>query len=209
MGKNRDYILSVLYSFANRPYITQSLSSSRKPLLIHISDTPGFVYPFIYRLVEKLEPEILVHTGDMIDDLKLEIRPALVKEYAPKLEKIIRRLEKLPVKQIYMIPGNHDNMEVMKKLSERSEILPEKSRIEAEGISFFLSHEYFNMKTGSDFYLFGHSLPAMGRINERSVRLNGIPYINIISLSTKNTYTLKYPPGTDSARTQLLTGIGL
>ena len=209
MGINRDSILTILYSLINRPFIPQSLIKNKSPLLIHISDTPGFTYPFIYRLIEKLEPEILIHTGDMIDDLKLEIRPALVKEYSPKLEKIIRRLEKLPVKKIFIIPGNHDNIKIVKEISRRCEILPEKSRIEADGLSFFLSHEYYNIKTDTDFYLFGHSLPAAGEINERTVKLNGIPFINIISLSTKKTYTLKYPPGTDSARTQLLPGIGL
>ena len=209
MGIQKDSFMTMLCSLVNRPYISQDLRDVKKPVLLHISDTPGFVYPFIFRLIEKLEPEILVHTGDMLDDLKLEIRPALVKEYYPKIKKLLVKLENLPLKNIYIIPGNHDSSGVLQDLSQKCEILPEKSRIEAEGVSFFLSHEYYNIKTGTDFYLFGHSLPEMGRIHEKTVRLNGIPYINIISLSSKNTYTLKYPPGTDSARTQLLPGIGL
>ncbi len=209
MGAKRDSIMTMIYSLFNRPYITQSLKDIRKPLLLHISDTPGFIYPFIFRLIDNLKPEILIHTGDIIDDLKLEIRPMLIKEYSHKARKIIARLEKLPVKEIYLIPGNHDDEEIIKTCSKRIKILPEKTCINAGDLSFFLTHEYLSRKTDTDFYLFGHSLPELGRVNDRTVRLNGIPYINIISLSTKNTYTLRYPPGTDSARTQLLPGIGL
>ena len=209
MDNQRESLKTMLYSLVNRPYIPQSLREAKKPLLLHISDTPGFVYPFIFRLIEKLEPEILVHTGDILDDLKLEIRPGLIKEYSPKVKKVLRKLENFPLKNIYLVPGNHDNAGILQDISRKCEILPEKSRIEAEGISFFLSHEYYNLKTETDFYLFGHSLPEMSSIHGKTVRLNGIPYINLISLSTKNTYTLRYPPGTDSARTQLLSGFGL
>jgi metallophosphoesterase superfamily enzyme len=173
------------------------------PLLIHISDTPEFVYPFIFRLVEQLRPEVLIHTGDMFDEIKLEDRPKEIKEYSSKLKKIMNRLEQLPVKQIFLIPGNHDNTEVIMDLSRKIVVLPEKSRIELEGLSLFLSHKYYDQKVDTDFYLFGHSLPEINRLDIETKLLNGIPCINFISLSTGTTYTLNYPLGTDSTRMML------
>ena len=209
MDRYRDSVMTILYSLFDRPYISPSLRAVKKPLLIHISDTPDFVYPFIFRLVNQLEPEILIHTGDMLDEVKLEIRPRQIKEYSQKLKKILKRLEDLPVKHIFLVPGNHDNQETMMNYSNRSVVLPEKSRIGLKGLSFFLSHQYCDQKVNADFYLFGHDLPKINRINDETVMLNGIPYINIISLSTKKTYTVKYPPGTDSTRKLLISKLGV
>jgi hypothetical protein len=46
-------------------------------------------------------------------------------------------------------------------------------------------------------------------VNRLTITLNGIPNINIISLSTRSIHTLGYPAGTDSARKLLLPRIGL
>jgi len=200
---------AVLYGIFNIPYIPKTLRGMVPPLAVHVSDTPGFSYPYIYRLVRQLEPAVLIHTGDMIDDIKLEDRPAELGGYSRRLKSIIGKLEQLPVEEIYLVPGNHDDPDTMVSIVERSVVLPEKSWIELEGLCFFLSHKFYDIEVDADFYLFGHNLPEMTWVNRRTITLNGIPNINIISLSTGNTYTLEYPAGTDSARKLLLPRIGL
>lgn len=198
-----------LYGAFNIPYIPESLRDMAPPLVIHVSDTPGFTYRYIFRLVRQLEPAALIHTGDLIDDIKLEVRPAELGGYARRLRSIIRKLEQLPVEEIYLVPGNHDDTDSILSIVERSVVLPEKSWIELEGLCFFLSHRFYDIEVDADFYLFGHNLPEMTWVNRRTITLNGIPNINIISLSTRSIYTLGYPAGTDSARKLLLPRIGL
>jgi len=200
---------SIFCSLFNIPRISDALRRLEPPLVLHVSDTPGFSYPFIYRLAEEIQADILIHTGDLIDDIKLEIRPAELGEYTRRLKSILQKLEKLPVKEIYLVPGNHDDTQTVMSLVNRSAVLPEKSWIELEDYTFFLSHKFYDLPVDADFYLFGHSLPEMTRVHPGTVVLNGIPFINIISLSTGRTYTLRYPSGTDSARKLLLPRIGL
>ncbi len=200
---------AVLYATLNIPYLTETLQEMAPPLAVHVSDTPGFCYPFIYRLVRQLKPAVLIHTGDFIDDIKLENRPAELGSYTRRLKSLIGKLEQLPVEEIYLVPGNHDDTNTVVSFAERSVVLPEKSWIELEGLCFFLSHRFYDIEVDADFYLFGHNLPEMTWVNRRTITLNGIPNINLISLSTKNTYTLGYPAGTDSARKLLLPRIGL
>ncbi len=209
MGRYKDSFLSLLYSAFNRPYITPALMRLKRPLLIHISDTPGFVYPYIYRLITKLKPKVLIHTGDFIDDLKLELKPYLLSEYSNKIKKILIKLEKQDIDKIYLVPGNHDNEETVKNYTVKSMVIPEKSKIEIDGFSFFVSHYYHDQKTDTDFYLYGHSLPVINRAHTGTIVMNGIPFINIISLYNGKTHTVKYPPGTDSSRLQLLTSRGI
>ena len=200
MGSFRNSLLTGILSLFNIPYITPQLRKLEKPILIHISDTPGFIYPFIFRLVKKLEPEALIHTGDMIDDIKLEFRPGQLNEYSAKIRKILNKIEKLPVKEIYLVPGNHDNRETIDEFSRRSIILPEMSRIQLKNISFCFSHQYSDQAVDADFYLFGDNLPEIEKKYEDTVLLNGIPFINIISLKNRKIIKIKYPPGTESAR---------
>ena len=144
----------------------------------------------------------------MIDDIKLEFRPGQLNEYSQKMKKILKKIEMLPVKDINLIPGNHDNCDIIKKYSQRSRILPEKSRIDISNFSFTLAHQYTDDDDNTDFYLFGDNLPKIEKEYKKTLLLNGIPYINIISLTSGKICKIKYPPGTDSARL-MTTKIGL
>ena len=209
MASFLDSMKAGLYSLFNMPYVSELIREMAPPLAVHISDTPRQSYPYIYRLVRLIEPTVLIHTGDLLDDIKLENRPSELKEYDRRLRSILPKMEALPVDDIYLVLGNHDDPETVIAHSSRSRILPEKSWIEAEGFCFFLSHRFYDIEVDADFYLFGHDLPEIIWRNKKTVILNGIPYINLISLSTGNTYTVAYPPGTDSIRQQLLPRTGL
>lgn len=193
------------------PSVAPIVRSFERPYVLHISDTPSSSYRFIFRLVDQLKPKYLIHTGDMIDEIKLEIRPGRLPDYVLSFQKIIRLLEALPVEQIYLIPGNHDDLPSMRNSSQRCVILPERSWLELEGRSFFLTHQYEEVEVDADYYLFGHNLPEIAQNDPTSgpQKLNGIPAINIISLASGEVKKIPYPSGTDSARTVLLPRIGL
>ncbi len=204
-----DRLVEHLYGLFNIPYVPEEMLASSRPRVLHVSDTPGNVYPFLFRLIEKLQPEYLIHTGDFLDEIKLENRPGQLVEYRPRLRKLLQQLEALPVGTIYLIPGNHDDLNAVEQSVTRSKILPEKSWIEIEATSFFVSHHYEAAELEADFFLFGHSLTPDHTRRDTTVILNGIPAIHLISLPAKRVFTLPYPSGTDSARKLLLPKIGL
>ncbi|MFW5715132.1 MAG: metallophosphoesterase [bacterium] len=198
-----------LYGLFNVPYVPEEMLECPRPRVLHISDTPGSVYPFLFRLIDKLRPEYLIHTGDFLDEIKLENRPGQLVEYRPRLMKLLQQLEAQPAGTIYLIPGNHDDLNAVEQSVTRSKILPEKSWIEIEETYFFVSHHYEPAEVGADFFLFGHSLTPDHIRRDKTVILNGIPAIHLISLPAKQVFALPYPSGTDSARQQLLPKIGL
>lgn len=55
----------------NKPYIPAELADTKGPLLLHISDTPQEIYPYIIKFVQMLQPSYIVHTGDLVDNIKL------------------------------------------------------------------------------------------------------------------------------------------
>lgn len=198
-----------LYGLFNIPYVPEEMLASQRPRILHVSDTPGNLYPFLFRLIQKLQPDYLIHTGDFLDEIKLENRPGQLSEYQPRLKKLFQQLEAQPIGQIYLVPGNHDDLNAVAASVERSTVLPEKSWIEIEQTYFFVSHHYEDVAVEADFYLFGHSLTPDAAHSDSAVLLNGIPAIHLISLPAKRVYALPYPSGTDSTRQQLLPKIGL
>ena len=46
-----------------------------RDMILHISDTPSTMFPYLRRAIRRLRPAWVVHTGDLVDDIKLENRP--------------------------------------------------------------------------------------------------------------------------------------
>src|SRR5699024_3162657 len=93
-----------------RPYITQELLDSIKgPILLHIRDTPVQVYNYIFRLIDIVKPDFIIHTGDMADNIKLEMNRNRIDCYSKGATKLIDGLEKNTTSEIYYVLGNHDN----------------------------------------------------------------------------------------------------
>ena len=146
-----------LFGLVNRPYVTRRLSRARRPLIVHISDTPRVSYPFIYRIMRVLEPDYLIHTGDVVDDIKLEIRPQELGAYKRELAAFLSRLEQTPVGGIFFVPGNHDDGSALGELGRRSLIVSERTVLRLAGLSISVSHKYQDDVDAADFYLYGHT----------------------------------------------------
>jgi len=213
-----DLMKEYVYGMFDIPYVPEEILTAARPLVLHISDTPASSFRFIFRLIQRIEPEYLIHTGDFVDDIKLENRPGQVVEYRTKLKKIFRRLEDLPVGKIYLVPGNHDDRVAVDECIRRSVVLPEKSVIEIEKSYIYVSH-YFPKDVfskdetqsveGVDYILFGHAPILDHQWGDAAMLLNGITAIHVLSISSKRVYSLPYPSGTDSARKLLLPKVGM
>ncbi len=88
---------------------------------MHLSDTPDNIYPFILNLIEKTRPDYIVHTGDLADNFKIERRPELKDKYAASVEILLRILENSK-SEVYIVPGNEDDVEILRKLVKRAHI---------------------------------------------------------------------------------------
>lgn len=195
----REKFLQAINLFINRVYIPRELHAMKRPILMHISDTPEEIYPYLYQVIKELKPEYLIHTGDLVDNIKLEILPQLEADYQKSLEEFIENIEANNIQKIYYISGNHDQIEKIKSLTKSGEVLRE-GVVEIEGRKFYLNHRFIEKKPAADYYLYGHSFEPQSKHVDGEIRLNGLEAMSVISLKNQEIRTLPYPLGTNGFR---------
>lgn len=196
-------------SFFNYPYIPKELLDDIEgPIILHISDTPVDIYNYIFRIIHILKPQFIIHTGDMADNIKLEINKNRIDCYSKGVTKLIDGLEKNELSKIYYVLGNHDDYKTISKLTKRGIIL-EEGLITIDDCKLIVGHYHKEYSYKVDFNLYGHSSEPGHYKNKGTNGLNGLLNINIIDLSNKRVFHLDYPMGTNIARRTEFKGIGL
>ncbi|WP_461866949.1 metallophosphoesterase family protein [Thermococcus sp.] len=184
-----------LPSLFRRKKLPEALTSTEERKIMHLSDTPDNIYPFILNLIEKTRPDYIVHTGDLADNFKIERRPELKDKYAASVEILLRILENSK-SEVYIVPGNEDDVEILRELVKRAHITAPGSIIEIGGLKLAVGHSYRDVigAKNVDFKLYGHNFKSIPR------GLNGVLNINFILLPIKRIIKLRYPSGTDFER---------
>lgn len=190
----------VVCDISGKIYIPEELQEHNERILIHISDTPVCLYPQLKRLIETIKPEYIIHTGDIVDNIKLELYPKAVSTYEKYVEKLACIMESSTA-EIIVALGNHDHGGIVKEYMKKSTIIEKSDNVEIEGLSFRISHFSEEiLKAPADFNLYGHDLSLESGIIDGKLFFNGISNINIIGLDSRSSCFLKYPSGTDDAR---------
>ena len=193
-------IKKFIYNTIKKLYISSELLKSEEKKLLHISDTPLCFYSDLKRLIGGLKPAYIVHTGDLTDNIKLELYPALIHEHEKGVKVLADMLEASGAEVILAI-GNHDNIDVVNKHFVRSRIIIEAETINLEGLSFRISHFPKGVQENPSRYnLFGHDLTLKNGCIDDKLYFNGITYISIIGLESGEFTTLNYPLYTNDAR---------
>lgn len=192
---------SLLYYFLGRVYIPKNLLKYNEDILLHISDTTFGFYPGLKLLLKELRPKYIMHTGDMVDNIKLGLYPTKRKEYERKVKSLIEILEDSFADKIYLVLGNHDEGELVKKFAKRSIIVEKSCVIDINSTKYKISH-FSNeiIKSPAEYNLFGHDLSIPSKRENHITYLNGITGINIITLESKKVFILPYPFGTNDER---------
>lgn len=160
---------------------------------MHISDTPRSVYKFLGELIAETQPDVIIHTGDLVDNLKLERKPWLKEKYAESLKKLSFIFGKSGA-LVYIVPGNEDDVELIKRIILNSILVKPGSVIKLYGLTFALSHKPEDIKEiQADFKLYGHDPKCFEG-------LNGIHSVNFIIIPEKKVVKINYPPGTNFDR---------
>jgi len=184
-----------LPNFLRRRKLPEILLRSDEKKIMHISDTPDNIYPFLLNLIEKTKPNYIIHTGDLVDNIKLERRPELRERYERSLINLLHILENSNA-AVYIVPGNEDDVSILRKHIVSSKIVPPGAVIEIEGVKLAVGHKYTDVAEISnvDFKLYGHNFRLI------TGGINGVLRINFILLPSKSVVGVKYPDGTNFER---------
>ncbi|AHF79545.1 Metallo-dependent phosphatase [Thermococcus paralvinellae] len=171
------------------------LLENKEHKIMHISDTPDNIYPFILNLIKRVKPDYIIHTGDLVDNIKLERKPELRNKYENSLKELLLILENSGAR-VYIVPGNEDDIEILRQNVRISKIVPPGSVVEIEGVKLALGHDYKDVVkiNGVDFKLYGHNFRLIPG------GINGVLGVNFILLPSKKIVSVKYPEGTNFER---------
>lgn len=123
--------------------------------LLHIGDTYSKHYPFLKKLIAKVKPDVIIHTGDIADEVKVGRIPGTRYEYRSKIEFILTCLKNSGARVI-IVPGNNDVAEDIKDIISTSEIYPNDSVVTIDGIECRIGHQVTSMTFDKKWSFYGH-----------------------------------------------------
>lgn len=175
--------------------------SSGRGRVLHISDTPRTIFGMIADLVDFLEPSVIIHTGDLVDDVKLEIYPRETHPYVLACKKLFRALAG-PDRTVYIAIGNHDNADVLPPLPEGFVVCKETTTFDHKNKTFTISHypPADDEADGSTFRLFGHDMSVLTGNRGETCLLNGLEAMWLIDPDDETATRIDYPKSTNAAR---------
>ncbi len=193
--------LMMYYNLLGNVYIPNILKNNCEEKLLHVSDTPICFFAALKKVIKKVAPQIIIHTGDLVDDVKLEIYKNSISKYEYHVKNIISILESSNAQYIYICIGNHDDTEIIKRYCSRSIIIEKIKVIDIFDTKASLSHfPYEIINKPSTYNFFGHDITLKSDIVKNRIYLNGINSINIVTKDTKKIFYLPYPFLVDDSR---------
>lgn len=165
---------------------------------MHLTDTPSQIYPNIRRLIDAIKPNVILHTGDVCDDVKLELYPNQIDLYEKKIQHLASMVSQTPYAQWHITPGNHDDIGLLRKVFKKAHIHEDYGILHMPFGKVGFSHYHHNLM---DFDLsvrcFGHDLSVESVL---PALLNGLEAIYVIQTHPFKIYSIPYPFWTDDYR---------
>ncbi|MDR2780392.1 MAG: metallophosphoesterase [Synergistaceae bacterium] len=198
-GRSFDLLLDKLLVRAG--WVPEMMDGSGR--ILHISDTPTCMYGYLARLLRRVNPSVVVHTGDLADDIKLEIYPGEAERYRAAARRIMDILL-APRRKIIISLGNHDKRALLPSLPSQCVICDNDDVMDITlyGEKFRVSH-YFESILGKParYNLFGHSMetPSFSDGEERCF-FNGLEKMRLIGPKDAGITIFSYPKSANDAR---------
>jgi len=180
--------------------------------VLHITDTPTTCYRAIIKLINKVMPDYIIHTGDIADNIKLEIYPEKIDLYKRKVKNFLLTLDSMDCKS-YIVIGNHDDTSFINELLASVQIVEPFKQINICDKNFLITHKLEDIMKedllieSSDYILHGHSFYDE-KFNNHTKVLNGLEGIYLIYPEKEKIKYIDYPVGTNDSRMQRF-GTGL
>lgn len=125
--------------------------------ILHIGDTRSDRYPYYRRLFELVKPDVILHTGDMADEVKVGRIPGTEYEYISKI-RVLLEMMKATGARLLIVPGNNDLPEEIRKIAPEAEILNDNEEVLLSGVPCRVGHWVGRMTFDKKYALYGHGL---------------------------------------------------
>jgi len=174
-----------------------------RDMILHISDTPSSMFSYLQRAIARLRPAWIVHTGDLVDDIKLEMRPGMLDLYRKKVSRLLKLFNNENC-GVILLTGNHDHLSTLLDLTAESsvQVWSRPGRFYIGSFSFRAGHSFEDVAFNAcEYNLFGHNMDHHTSIDDKGrFFLNGLEEMHLIHMKTGDVTPVQYPPGTNNAR---------
>lgn len=147
--------------------------------VLHISDTASYTYPYIEKMIERIKPNIIIHTGDFVDEVKAGRIPGTRDEYENGL-KIICNILNNSGAGVYGVCGNNDIPELVKKYLPNAHITETADIVDICGVDCLLTHSPEDVTGNAQWSFYGHGLGAETWSEDKNDIVNGVCRFNAI-----------------------------
>ena len=178
--------------------LPEALAADNGLRILHIGDTPSSTYPRYISLVKQIKPDVIIHTGDTADEMKVGRDIPIRDLYLNRAAAFLTRLTELCPRVIW-VEGNNDLPERITALVPQIEHQTPGSMLEIEGVKFALAHHKEHLRDGGEINLYGHSgryeiwSPERNTEHAPAWYINALWCISILSLPQKKIYTSPRP----------------
>lgn len=124
--------------------------------VLHIGDTESQSYPFFRALIEAVRPHVIIHTGDLADEVKVGRIPAVHDEYLHKIKVMCNMMAVSGAEELIVVPGNNDVESDILALLPNAHIVKPGETVWIDGVECQLSHSAKKVRPGYSWSFYGH-----------------------------------------------------
>jgi len=123
--------------------------------ILHIGDTESWRYRFYRKLVSMIKPDIIIHTGDMADEVKAGRMTETAEEYKFKISEMCKILRDSGA-EIIIVPGNNDIRDTITELLPEATVVCNDTALCLDGVECKVGHEVFKITFDKQWNFYGH-----------------------------------------------------
>jgi len=194
ISRNREMLVDNVYNIK----VPEKLQRERGLKLLHIGDTVSATYPWYRSLIKAIQPDVIIHTGDSADELKVGRKAEDKEAYLDRVQFLVDILKESG-SEIYWVPGNNDLPEEIAERAPFFKILQPDTVISLEGKDICVAHSRDQITKKADIYLYGHSSRYEVWSDERNTpesdewHLNAIWNVYVCILPQRTLYRFERP----------------
>lgn len=179
--------------------IPEEVKKATTGKILHISDTRSGVYPYIEKLIQEIRPNIIIHTGDFVDEVKAGRMFNTEPEYTQGVKRMAQILKNSGAEKIYAVPGNNDIEDVLRRELDFAEVVEPNTVVEIGGISCALGHICYETTAPAQWSFYGHGMtgetwkPEMNDLQNGTCRFNICFGISVILLPERKQFRFGGP----------------
>ncbi len=177
----------------DRVVIPENLRRRRGKVMMHLSDTPSSFYRCLGRILDILDPPCVLHTGDFVDEIKLEQTQRDARLYSQRVKSLVKVLRGEGMREVVLVTGNHDLYDVVVREAAGCVVLETGGTVTVCGKRVNAGHSFSDLpEKHCRFNFFGHdtTLPPEG---DDSLFFNGVLSMNFVGIQDDAIFTLQYP----------------